>query len=333
MCIRDSLWRLSSDAQKLAAEGPAPHQKSRCVGGNVDIAAEVHAKTVHEAAKGWLQGPFRFDQVSDYVGRCWTPSRRFGVCQSGKVRCIDNMSEFMVNAAFGYEDKLDLNGIDEVVGLGKAYSAALTGGESLEVALSTGEVLRGTLHPDFQLEHRLRGRCLGLQSAYKQLPLRPQDRSAAVLLDDSPSEDCIQWWIANALPFGSTGAVVGFNRVARALRALLTQLLGCTVSNYFDDFPQVDVHDLADDSRRCAVCAEELLQILGFAVALGDKAVEPSERFTALGVVVDLTAAGSGKISICNKPGRVESLCEQFESILQSGFLDPTIAGVLLGRM
>ena len=40
-----------------------------------------------------------------------------------------------------------------------------------------------------------------------------------------------------ALPFGATGAVVGFNRLSRALRAVIARYLAVTVTTLYDDVP------------------------------------------------------------------------------------------------
>eukprot|EP00971_Amphidinium_carterae_P015001 296368-Amphidinium_carterae.1 len=79
-----------------------------------------------EVQKQWLTGPLRPEQVKEHVGPCWTPSRRFGVLQGSKVRCIDDLSEFNLNAAVAYSDRLDLRGVDEVFDFAKHYVLALT---------------------------------------------------------------------------------------------------------------------------------------------------------------------------------------------------------------
>ena len=49
--------------------------------------------------------------------------------QGKKVRPIDNLSEFNVNAAFGTHEKVNLNGIDQVVSWTKAWSEGVVDGE------------------------------------------------------------------------------------------------------------------------------------------------------------------------------------------------------------
>eukprot|EP00971_Amphidinium_carterae_P111592 2209986-Amphidinium_carterae.1 len=69
------------------------------------------------------------------------------------------------------------------------------------------------------------GCCTDLKSAYKQLALSPRDRHCAVLSVYCPEDGVCKWFVSNVLPFGATGAVVGFNRVARAVHWLALRLL------------------------------------------------------------------------------------------------------------
>ncbi len=44
-------------------------------------------------------------------------ARRLGIMQSGKLRCVDELSKPGINAAFGNAEKLNLLGIDTVASL------------------------------------------------------------------------------------------------------------------------------------------------------------------------------------------------------------------------
>ena len=138
--------------------------------------------------------------------------------------------------AVGYSDRLDLRGPDEVADLAKHYSMALRQGR-LHFKLSDGSTLEGKIDEKHMQDPRVVGRCLDLASAYKQLPLHPRDRCCAVLSVFNLEKDQCELYISNVLPFGATGSVVGFNRVARALQKLLIKLIGVTCTNYFDDYP------------------------------------------------------------------------------------------------
>ena len=285
------LWKVAKFAQEEVQKHIPQHMKRRTVRLSqdtvVDVAKEVWESTIAEANKGWLEGPLTSQEVSRKVGSLWTPSRRFGIVQGSKIRNIDDLSEFAVNQAYGTPEKLDLGGVDEVVALASQWLKAAGG--DVEIKLSSGQLLRGKLHPELNEEDvkNLVGRCLDLKSAYKQVALRPSDQANAVLSVFHPETESVRFFVSKVLPFGATGAVMGFNRVARAIREILQGLFSLPVINYFDDYPHIDMEVCA--SRSQAVM-EEALQLLGWTVSLDPKKRCPAcRRFQVLGVVVDLT--------------------------------------------
>ena len=333
---QEDLWRVSKFAQK-EVEGRVPaHVKRRFVegtSGTVDVSREVWESTLKEAERGWLGGPLQRGAVAAEVGSLWTPSRRFGVVQGGKVRNIDDLSEFSVNQCYGTSEKLDLGGVDEVVSLAVAWAKILCQpGDDVVVRLSTGEVLQGQKCEEFRKPGvKLRGRCLDLKAAYKQLALRPSDRPNAVLAVFDPDADKIKYFVSYVLPFGATGSVMNFNRVARALRDVMQKFFMLPVVNYFDDYPHVDVPQLAVRSQ---VVMEEVLKTLGWQVAEEPKKrLPPSEVFVVLGVQVDLTESHLGFVKVCNKPERVLEVEEVRKEVESSRQFPPSTAARLYGRL
>ena len=70
----------------------------------------------------------------------------------------------------------------------------------------------------------------------------------------------------------------------------------------------------AQDSLEC------LLDILGWELAMEDKKRKKFDaRFTALGVVVDLSEISSGIVKLRNKPGRIEGIQEQARNLFVRG--------------
>ena len=195
------LWQVAKFSQAEVVRRIPTHMNPKPVilkGEQVDIAEEVWKTTMKEVEKGWLEGPLTAEQVASRVGPLWTPSRRFGIVQGNKVRNIDDLSEFSVNQAYWTPEKLDLGGVDEVVAMAAAWA---------RVASKAG-CREGV---------ELRGRCLDLKSAYKQIPLHSADRAHAILSVFDPSSHQVRFFSSLVLPFGATGAVMSFNRVARAL--------------------------------------------------------------------------------------------------------------------
>ena len=64
---------------------------------------EVWAITTAEVEKGWLLGPYTTAELDAALGS-WTPSRRFGVRQSGKVRAIDDFAASRVNEGLSAQE-------------------------------------------------------------------------------------------------------------------------------------------------------------------------------------------------------------------------------------
>ena len=106
------------------------------------------------------------------------------------------------------------------------------------------------------------------------------------------SDNIVKYFISCVIPFGATGAVMAFNRAARAIRDILQRFLMMPVVNYFDDFPHVDVDSMA---VKLQVVMEEAMRTLGWGIAEeSKKRLPPTKQFVALGVVVDLEQASAG---------------------------------------
>ena len=133
---------------------------------------EVYAKTCldedSETAKKWDIGPLTFDQISDrHKGKEWLGCRRFGVVQGTKVdengkekpkvRQIDDLSEFFVNACVACVDKITLCGVDGIVNFCRVWADAIRQAKAdpayaFEIPLDDGSVLRGTFHEELRAE-------------------------------------------------------------------------------------------------------------------------------------------------------------------------------------
>lgn len=309
------LWQVAKFSQAEVVRRIPTHMNPKPVilkGEQVDIAEEVWKTTMKEVEKGWLEGPLTAEQVASRVGPLWTPSRRFGIVQGNKVRNIDDLSEFSVNQAYGTPEKLDLGGVDEVVAMAAAWA---------RVASKAG-CREGV---------ELRGRCLDLKSAYKQIPLHSADRAHAILSVFDPSSHQVRFFSSLVLPFGATGAVMSFNRVARALRNIMQRMLLLPVCNYFDDFPHVDTSRTADQSQ---AVMEQFLEILGWQIASDkDKRVPAAVKFSVLGVVVDLSESKRGVIRVENKASRAEEMQEVIEEVEKVRAMTPALAAKVQGRM
>ena len=138
------------------------HLSCRKVSADAEIAEAVYQETQQQLQDGWVKGPFSKRQLDDKFSGCWIPSKRFGVRQGGKIRAVDDFSEFLVNMSVTSTEKLALYGIDEVVNTARAFMRSF-----FLHASSDGFYAVNWL--------ALKGRALDLKAAYKQLARHPSD--------------------------------------------------------------------------------------------------------------------------------------------------------------
>ena len=72
---------------------------------------------VEEVEEGKAEGPFTEEEMSRRLGPLWASARRFGLQQAAGTRPIDDFSLFGHNDSSGGEEKVDLGGVDAIVGL------------------------------------------------------------------------------------------------------------------------------------------------------------------------------------------------------------------------
>ena len=95
----------------------------------------------------------------------------------------------------------------------------------------------GTIHAGWNNDSTLLGRTLDLTAAYKQLAVSPSQGFVRVMVAYDPVRSKPAFFVFNALPFGATGSVYSFNRVAKSLWHIMVSLGGVWATQYYDDFP------------------------------------------------------------------------------------------------
>jgi len=306
----DMLW---ADAKRAQAEVLA-----RGGSGNDQWDKELWELTMEEAEGKGLEGPFTASQISDQLGKLWVPSRRFGVRQGGKLRPIDDFSEHGINAAFGSGQKVSMKGVDDVVTIAKARLESASDDGGFSVQDDGGVWWNGQMHAEWMPGEwcTIVGRVADLKSAYKQLPIHPA-HSALSVVSITNEHGGTSFFRGISLMFGTTAAVYAFLRFSRALAFLGAKLLGLSMVEFFDDFSQVECHRLAESAQKSM---EALLGLLGWVVADSEAKRKPfHQTFVSLGVELDFAQAGSRKILLRNKPGRVESIGEMCDALLAPG--------------
>ena len=258
---------------------------------------------------------------------CWIPSKRFGVKQGGKVRAVDDFSEFLVNASVNSSEKLALYGIDEVVNTARFFM----GMDGISVDERGEPSFSPSAYEGGRSFRSLLGRALDLKAAYKQLARSPADAWASVLAVWNPVKACVEFYESVALPFGSVSAVMCFNRVARALRVIMARLFLLVNTNFFDDFCQLEVEGLTDSSWETA---EMVMRLLGWKISKAEEKRLPfSTSFQMLGAVVDLAKSREGLILVSNKGSRLEDISQLVHTILGKEKVPLSLIETLRGRL
>eukprot|EP00435_Cladocopium_sp_Y103_P025006 s735_g6.t1 len=151
-------------------------------------------------------------------------------------------SQFLVNASVTCHEKIDLEGRDSICATARFFlGAASSEGACLMPGTDSGWSGRISQSWRSGESDDLFGRCLDLKHAYKQLARSPVDSWSSVLAVVNPADAQVYYSEAVALPFGSVSSVLAFNRTARAIRTILARLFKLVVTNFFDDFCQLEL--------------------------------------------------------------------------------------------
>ena len=275
-----------------------------------EIATSVWVESLAQASedKQWLLGPFTAEEISKRVGPHWIPARRFGVRQGGKIRPVDDFSQYLINSTVSCHEKIDLEGIDHIAATARFFMGA--GDRFGNLQFGRDDPNESWVHASWPegWNGSLRGRCLDLKHAYKQLVRHPSDNWVSVIAAVNPEDSQVYFFEAIALPFGSVSSVIAFNRVARALRMILSKLFKLVVTNFFDDFCQLELDTLSNSAHKTA---ELVLELLGWEISKGDDKRKPfSSSFEILGAVVSFEFDKTPLVKISNKTSRIEQLVD-----------------------
>ena len=304
------------------------HTSCRRVASDKEIAHAVYQETLQQLSDGWVKGPFTEAQLDAKYNNCWIPSKRFGVRQGQKIRAVDDFSEFLVNASVSSTEKLQLFGIDEVINTARTF----LGCNCLEAHDNGAWLKDGRRDPSRPTSwYSLKGRALDLKAAYKQLARDPQDAWASILAVWNDERQQVEFFESIALPFGSVCAVMAFNRMARALRLILSSIFMLVNTNFFDDFCQLELDSLCNSSWQTA---ELVMRPLGWKISMSeDKRLPFSQEFSMLGAVVDLSRTAEGVVSVRNKDSRVEDIGKLVDDLCNRDVAPMSLLETLRGRL
>lgn len=280
---------------------------------------EVLERTEQEVKEGKAEGPYTEQEVDAIFGKHWAPARRVGLVQTAGVRPIDDFSEFGHNGTSETHEKVDLATVDVCAGIIKQYHDAVKAGGWVSVKMQNGELCVGRLHGDYQEpeRRRLKGRTVDLKRAFKQLATAPSMAPLTVVGVWHRQLGGVRYYLLKALPFGARNAVFTFGATARALECILVGLFSVMTAQYVDDFPQVEPAECLKDGEDIMV---EVLELLGWQIKKeSGEAPKFEDKFTMLGVVMDVGHVHEGQLQVFNKPERGERICREVEQIVRSG--------------
>ena len=133
----------------------------------------------------------------------------------------------------------------------------------VDFSLSTGEKLRGRVHPGWT-EKDVGGlvtKTVDLKSAYKQFAISPEDRKRAVITVKSSEGGQPKGFVSAVLPFGAASAVMAFNRVSRLLWRIFHRSWSAVWIIFSMTFP---ILDLGCTSGSASSTVRAICKLLGF---------------------------------------------------------------------
>lgn len=102
-------------------------------------------------------------------------------------------------------------------------------------------------------------------------------------------------------------------------------------TNYYDDYPQLDLVKAGSNSQDTA---EALLDLLGWRYSQKESKRQPmAKSFSALGVVFDFGMSKAKKVLVKNRGSRAEQVCNDIDRFLREGSFTSAMASTLRGRL
>ena len=277
--------------------------KQPIVSDDKEVNALVWQQTLQEVADGFVEAPFDMNSVPADV----PVSKRFGVVQGSKVRCVDDFTGSSVNLAVQSCESPRPRTLDVVAGL-------------LSVTMEKSKNTKAWV-----------GRVFDLKSAYRQCYIHEDSLKHSFIGVYDPSDGVVKAFRMLALPFGNIKSVHSFLRISYSIWFVGAKLFKIPWPNFSDDFVTIADEAEAASMTETVHC---LFRLLGWKFAEGGTKAPPFDKtFCALGVNIDVTNMASGEVKIDNTENRKKDLCETLDACLKSNKLSRHDALKLRGRM
>ena len=257
--------------------------------------------TMEDVMEGSTVGPFGSeDEVSEFLGCSdGIPTQRFEVVQKNKVRGCDSATSNLINKTAVISEKLQLTSTD------------------LNVAVLRELRARGGDRP-------LAGWVLDERKAYRQLPIRPDHRKFSVICLKDPQDGVPKYFVMIGHFFGS-------GRCGLQLQSPLGLRERCLGQDLRDGRVQLlrrQVYGFETEvTAPAAMLAAETIHFL-LGALFDEKKLQLSLSPVILGVTFNLE-----QLVLEIKEQRKQELLETIDSVLESGVLDPGLAGKLKGKL
>jgi len=223
--------------------------------------AKLWKAAAEDKAAGRMLGPFYSQkEVAHALGiDKFVCSRRFAVVQPDKVRACDDLLRSGGNRVSAPRKKVVLINTDTI---------------------AANALLAAVMFPDHDIVIWKRDQA----SAYRQIPLKAEERKFCVIAFRDPESKKVCFWAHLCLPFGLVASVVEFNRVSQAITFIANRFLRIPCSSYFDDFWSIEPEAFAQSGFDAF---GELSDLLGFILKLA-KDVPPGKETDVLGHLLTL---------------------------------------------
>ena len=215
-------------------------------------------EALEQTEKGWLSAPLPIDPEGRCPDAALGPiniSFRFAVDQMDKLRACDDLKYGTTNLYCSVWTPIKLPTWDHI-----AQLAALARPSTCAWSF-------------FKTDH---------ESAYKQLPIAPEDQRTSVVALRGPKTGKWMAFVPRTLLFGAVAAVLHYNCFSRAVAVLFTKVTGIPLLSYFDDFGALVPSDILDPALEAFMT---FCQLLG--LKLKDSKTEKGPALTFLGIFGD----------------------------------------------
>ena len=279
-----SVGELHDTARRERAQGV------KAIDMDASMVQTVWEQTLAEVQAGFLLGPIKLDQVPPHIPL----SKRFGIKEGVKTRCVDDFTRSGINSCARVSESPKPHTIDIIASLGLSLMSHGPAGASWKV------------------------RTYDLSGAYRQCAVHPDSLQFSYILVAVPGENSS---VAFQMSFAFWKCTFS-TRVSSSS----PQFVGIATSEFlvpwtscFDDFAT-----FADSTEQASVdgSVRFMLKSLGWRFAeSGDKPPPFGGRVSALGVSIDVSSMGEGKILIDNSSNRKLEISSLISSVIEGGRL------------